>query len=302
MRRGASIFLTVIFCLSLLIGQRGVFAAAGPEWPISPVEVNVNGKFIAMDVSPIEDNNRLYLPIRALASLGLSYSWNAASKITTIQNKNGEYLKLSVNSKMAYKNEQAIEMETPVKNKAGRVLVPVRFVTESLGYNVQYESIRNIVFITSKDYKFDAKLLEQEDLQAARKAAISLPVTSNFKTLGFKTYKDHQYTFPGGKATTYIFDDGYTTSVVEIIDGKAVLAGQFVTHPRGGEAIYWVGSVTEYNDPALKPFPDFYAKFSKQDNVISTFYYENGSEKGSFKSSAATQVYSDMIQNVPDNI
>lgn len=307
MRRFASV---MVFALSLglLVGQSDITAATvpsgftGPDWPVSPVEVNVDGKFIGMDVSPIEDTNRLFIPIRALASLGLSYSWNATSKITTVQNKNGDYLKLTVNSKIAYKNEQRIEMEMPAKNKDGRVLVPVRFVTESLGYNVQYESIRNIVFITSKDYKFDASVLEQEDLQAARKAAISLPVTSDFKKLGFKTYKDHMYMFPGGKATTYIFHDEYTISVVEIKDGMATLAGQFVRDARGGDNIYWAGTVVEYSHPTLKPFTELYAKFTKEDNEITSYYYENGREKGSFKSPVETKVYSEIIQSVPDNI
>lgn len=295
----------LIFVLVLgLLGDQSAFAATvqGPDWPVSLVEVNVDGEFVALDVSPIQDKNRLFLPIRALASLGLSYSWNAKTKVTTVQNKRtGDYLKLTVDSKIAYKNEQAIEMEMPAKSKEGRVLVPVRFVTETLGYKVQYEAIRNIVFITSKDYKFDNRLLEQEDLQAARKAAISLPVTSDFKPLAFKAYKNHSYVFPGGKATTYIFSDEYTTSVVEIKDGKAKLAGQWVTNPRGGEAIYWAGTVTGFDDPILKPFPDVYASFVKRDNVIST-YYGNGSESDSFKSPVKTKVYSEIIQSVPDNI
>ena len=65
-----------------------------------PVEVNINGEFIPMDVHPIMENNRLFLPIRSLSSLGFSYSWNPSTKVTTVKNKNGEYLKITSGSKI----------------------------------------------------------------------------------------------------------------------------------------------------------------------------------------------------------
>lgn len=78
-------------------------AHAAAEYNKRPVEINVNGKFISMDVHPTMDNNRLFIPIRSLASLGIHYSWNPSSKVVTLQNKNGEYLNITVGSKVAYK-------------------------------------------------------------------------------------------------------------------------------------------------------------------------------------------------------
>jgi hypothetical protein len=191
-------------------------------------------------------------------------------------------------------------MDVPAKSKDGRVLVPIRFVTEALGYHVQYESIRNIVFITSEEYKPDRSLLEQDDLQVARKAAISLPITSDFKPLATKTYKNYSYSFPGGKANIYMFYDGYTNSVVEIKDGKAILAGQWITSPKGDINLDWAGTITAMDDPALEPIVDTGAKFSRDGQFIKTYYWEGGEGKEGF--TIPYKVYSDIIQKVPDGI
>lgn len=149
----------------------------------------VNGEFIKLDLHPLMDRHHLFIPIRALASLGLSYSFNAKTKMTTVQNKNGDYLKITANSHFASNN---IQMEVPAQNREGRILVPLRFVSESLGYDIYFEPIRQFVFINAKDYSFDSSILEQEDLQAARKAAIAVPIKADFKTLG--TSDDIAYT------------------------------------------------------------------------------------------------------------
>lgn len=97
--------------------------------------------------------------------------------MTTVQNKNGDYLKITANSHSSSNNGQ---MEVPAQNREGRILVPLRFVSESLGYDIYFEPIRQFVFINAKDYSLDSSILEQEDLQAARKAAIALPNKGRF--------------------------------------------------------------------------------------------------------------------------
>ncbi|WP_249662061.1 stalk domain-containing protein [Lysinibacillus fusiformis] len=161
----------------------------------------VNGEFIKLDIHTLMDRHHLFIPIRALASLGLSYSFNAKTKMTTVQNKNGDYLKITTNSHFASNN---VQMEVPAQNREGRILVPLRFVSESLGYDIYFEPIRQFVFIHAKDYSFDSSILEQEDLQAARKAAIALPIKADFKTLGTSDgHRLHSYIFPIGRADVY---------------------------------------------------------------------------------------------------
>lgn len=273
-----------------------------PENNVRPIEVVVNGEFIKMDVHPLMDKNHLFVPIRALASLGLSYSFNSSTKITTVQNKEGDYLKISVNSKTAYKNEKPIQMDMPAQNKNGRILVPLRFITESLGYKVQFESIRKFVFVNSKDYSFDSKLLYQDDLQAARQAAIALPINADFKTLGtLDGYRLHQYSFPVGRADTYYFNDGIFT-FVQIIDGKAIAIGQLFRERRVPSQA--AGNVSPEmsldTDPVMEPYNHGNVIFFDNDDGTARAGYTDDNKKR-VDIDTKMNIYSDIIQKLPDH-
>lgn len=262
-----------------------------------PVEVNINGEFIPMDVHPIMENNRLFLPIRSLSSLGFSYSWNPSTKVTTVKNKNGEYLKITSGSNKAYKGNQPIQMDESAQSKDGRVLVPIRFVSETLGYHVQYEAIRKIVFVTSKDYKFDMSTLNQEDLLPARRAAISLPITTDFKTLGVSgTY--HFYRFPIGRADTYILNDGRFETYVQIQDGKAIAIGQRDTFEPSRAAGNVPPNMIWDTDTITQPFQRGVLFKENGDGTATAAYGDD--EKKDIKTKV--NVYSDIIQALPNHL
>ncbi|OAB26804.1 hypothetical protein PMSD_24715 [Paenibacillus macquariensis subsp. defensor] len=246
--------------------------------------------------------SNLMIPIRTLSSLGLSYSWDTPSQLATIKNKDGNVLKITVKSRIAYKDGVSSEMPVSVLSKDGRVLVPIRFITENLGYQVQYESIRKMVFITSKDYKINMNVFDQGDLEAARKVAISLPLIANFKTLVFSTFKYHSYRFPNGKANTYMFSDSYTHTIVEIKDGKAYVSAQYVEGDRSNFA-YKAGNISGTNtaEPVFEPFilnPVYFSLNQKDLTTSSTSYFEGEEYKQSVSS---IKVYSDIIQKIPNN-
>ncbi|WP_341300669.1 copper amine oxidase N-terminal domain-containing protein [Lysinibacillus sp. FSL H8-0500] len=280
------------------------YASAEPlsEENARPIEVVANGKFIKMDIYPLMDNNRLFVPIRALASLGLSYSFNPATRVATVKNEEGDYLKISANSKTAYKNGEAIQMDIPAQNSNGRILVPIRFVSESLGYNVQFESIRRFVFVNSKDYSFDSKLLYQDDLQAARKAAIALPINVDFKTLDISDgYRAHCYSFPIGRADTYYLEDGMFT-FVQIKDGKAIAIGQLYRAERGPSLA--AGNVSSEmsldRDPVMEPYKHGNVIFFQNiDGMATTAYLDDKKERVTIKT--RMNIYSDIIQKLPNN-
>jgi hypothetical protein len=267
-----------------------------------PVEVNVNGNFISMDVHPIMDNAQLFLPIRSLSSLGLSYSWNPSTRITTVKNKNGEYLKITVGSSTAYKGNQPIKIDQAAINKDGRVLVPIRFVTETLGYNVQYDAIRRLVFVTSKDYNFDMKNIYQDDLLAARRTAISLPITANFKTTLGVSGIYHEYRFPLGSADTYIFFDGRFNTFVQIQNGKAIATGQLDESDYSRTAGNVPPNMIFDTDPIMEPFHHsvlFYEKRKGGTATTTAVYTGDKGEGGPIN--AEIKVYSDIIQALPND-
>lgn len=291
----------ILFVCCSFFGQSSVFADQGSN-KLTQIELNINGEFIQSDVQPVIVKTNLMIPIRTLSSLGLSYSWDAPSQNVTIKNKDGNVMKITVNSQTAYKDGITSEMPVSVLSKGGRVLVPIRFITENLGYQVQYESIRKMVFITSNDYKINMDVFDQEDLAAARKAAISLPLTAGFKTLGFSTRKLHSYTFPEGKADTYLFSDSYTNTIVEIRDGIAYVSAQYVEGDRSNFA-FKAGNITGTNssDPVLEPFHKniVYFSLNQKDLKTSSASYYEGEEYKQLVNSV--KVYSDIIQKIPND-
>jgi hypothetical protein len=280
----------LIFTSQPLISQA---ASIDPEE--RSVEVNVNGKFISMDVHPIADNNRLFIPIRSLSSMGISYSWNPSSKIATVKNKNGEYLKITVGSKTAYKGDQAIEMDQAAKNIDGRVLVPIRFVSEALGYHVNYEAIRKIVFVNANDYKFE--MINQDDLLSARRAAISLPITTDFKPLSLSG-PNNVYSFPIGRADLYYFQDGRNRTYIEIKDGTAIAIGQFNDHDRSITTGKVPSNMIYDTDPIMEPYNKGSVLFMENsDGTATSVYNDENSKRVELKTKIS--VHSDIIQELP---
>jgi hypothetical protein len=272
--------------------------AAPKNYEERPVELNVNGKFISTDVHPIMDNNRLFIPIRSLASMGIHYSWNASTKVTTLKNKNGEYLKITVGSTTAYKTDQPLKMDQAAISKGGRVLVPIRFVSEALGYHVNYEAIRKIVFVNSDDYEFDMNMITQDDLLSARRAAISLPITTDFKLLGLQgTY--HEYSFPVGRADAYFLLDGHHCTFVEIKEGKAIAIGQYDDTDRSRTAGKVPPNMVYDTDPIFEPYRNGNVLFMEnRDGTAKAVYNDENGKRVELKTKI--NVYSDIIQPLPD--
>ncbi|MEJ3717703.1 copper amine oxidase N-terminal domain-containing protein [Paenibacillus polymyxa] len=201
------------------------WAIADAANPITVNAVNVNGKFIATDVSPIIEDGRVLVPIRTLASLGVTYQWDNKSQSALIT-KDKDQIKLTANEKEAFKNNKAVQVDVPVQMIQGRILVPIRFVLENFGYKASYEKLRSILFIQDSNYKVDQENLQAEDLQEARQAAISLPVQFSFKSLSSLekpgANKEYTYIFPRGDSSRYMYGNNVGNTVVEVKDGVDV--------------------------------------------------------------------------------
>ena len=56
-------------------------------------------------------------------------------------------IKLTINDKTAYVNGKEIALDTPSVIKDGRTLVPVRFISESLGKTVEWDAENKYVIV-----------------------------------------------------------------------------------------------------------------------------------------------------------
>jgi Copper amine oxidase N-terminal domain. len=112
--------------------------------------VVLNGQNLVFDVPPVTYNNRLLVPMGTIFSaLGCNVAWNQdAQTITATKDETKIYL--TVGSTIAYKNSAPIDLDTPPIIVEGRVMVPLRFVAESMSLYLNYDPDANMVTILSR--------------------------------------------------------------------------------------------------------------------------------------------------------
>lgn len=113
----------------------------------SDIKITVDGSELATEVTPVQNNGRTLVPFRAIAdSLGAQVKWDDSAKKVTCA-KDGITLELTVNSNIMLKNGMAIQLDTTPVILQGRVLVPVRAISEGFGARVSWYGVERLVVI-----------------------------------------------------------------------------------------------------------------------------------------------------------
>jgi hypothetical protein len=120
------------------------------------INVTVNGELMAFDQPPvIDENNRTLVPLRFISeALGADVSWNGTLSMVTITSNDKEIV-LIIGQKKAVVNGENIQFDTAAQLKNGRTLVPVRFISETLDADVNWESGSRTVVIKKEGYTDD---------------------------------------------------------------------------------------------------------------------------------------------------
>ncbi len=112
--------------------------------------IRVDGRFIYSDVDPVIMDGRTLVPMRAIfEKLAADVVWDADAATATAT-KDGREVKITENSKTAYVDGNAVELDVPAQILDGRFVVPVRFVSESFGAEVEWEPYGKIVNVNMK--------------------------------------------------------------------------------------------------------------------------------------------------------
>lgn len=124
--------------------------ASNSSAPANSALVTVNGQQLNFKVAPVVVQGRTLVPLRAIfESLGVTVSWDDASRTVTAT-KNGVVITLPVGKTEATKNGQPVTLDVPATIVDGSTMVPVRFVSESLGASVDWNATTRTVTINSK--------------------------------------------------------------------------------------------------------------------------------------------------------
>jgi len=128
--------------LTLLLGM----SLAAPAFA-ADMSVNVDGKNVQLDVQPVVQEGRTLVPIAAVAEqLGGDAGFDSATKTVKIDTVDNE-IKLTIGSKNASVNTESKTLDVAAQIIDGRTMVPLRFVGEALGAEVNYDAQNKAVNI-----------------------------------------------------------------------------------------------------------------------------------------------------------
>lgn len=113
---------------------------------------SVNGVQKTMDVAPFIDasSNRTLVPIRFVSEfLGGTVSWDAQTRTVTINfDKQNLHIKFTVGEKIVYVNGEKKTTDVAPLIRDSRTFAPLRFVAETMGFNVDWDATSHSVTIT----------------------------------------------------------------------------------------------------------------------------------------------------------
>lgn len=138
-----------LFCLILsfvlLMTSLTSFAIAQEN-----ITIKVNGNTLKLKANPINANGRILIPVAALTKeLGITAEWVATTKsviITQLTNNTTIYLKMGQASALV--NGTEVKLECKPQIFKGRAYIPIRFISESLGAKVIWDSKTKTINIT----------------------------------------------------------------------------------------------------------------------------------------------------------
>lgn len=160
----------------------------GARKNVATANVVVNGYNLKSRYAPYVDGNRTFVPIRELTELmGADVQWDQGTKSVRIRLRNQD-VKLKINSSVVYVNNKKMQMDkqsTPRltqyvrQNGDYKTMVPLRFLSENLGFNVQWNNAARQASVSNGSIQAPQKRVNQTNKPAAQpKPQVKKPNTA----------------------------------------------------------------------------------------------------------------------------
>ncbi|MFU1795184.1 stalk domain-containing protein [Paenibacillus azoreducens] len=121
----------------------------GAQGTANPVSIFLDDRQLLPEIQPLNVNGTLLVPMRGIfENQGAKLTWNHASKIVTAT-KGNTTLIYRIGEHTASINGQAMPVDVPGQIADGYTMVPLRFISESLGSTVKWEENTKTVRIAS---------------------------------------------------------------------------------------------------------------------------------------------------------
>lgn len=153
----------LFFCFLIGLASNNVSAA-------SSVQIYINGEKQSFSNQALIENGTTLVPLRGIfEELGATVTFNQSNQ-TIDAFRELTNVKLKIGSKNAEVNGTKVTLSVPSQVKNGTTLVPLRFISESLGANVQWDQKNQKVTIT--DYSNNEVI---QEVQLPKEEEIKVP-------------------------------------------------------------------------------------------------------------------------------
>ena len=169
--------ISLITCLFLLVSVFTFTTYAQDE-----IKIQIDGEYKTFDVSPVIISDRVLVPMRGIfETLDAKIGWEETTKMA-LATRGEHYVSVQIGNTDAFLNGEKLTLDVAPQIVNSRTLVPIRFVSESLGCKVDWDDSTKTVVITTDNTKTDV----------IRKVAII-----KLDDLGYSNYKnfDKAYEF-----------------------------------------------------------------------------------------------------------
>jgi len=140
-----------IWLVTLMLSCMGLQAANLSARPVGFTRVELNGQPLTTSVAPIEIKGRTLVPMRDIfEALGASVQWNGLTRGIMAQ-KGTNVVNLQINNNVALINGRNVMLDQAPILYRGSTMVPLRFVSEALGAQVQWNGALRLVSISAPD-------------------------------------------------------------------------------------------------------------------------------------------------------
>lgn len=122
-----------------------------PTPPTSSAMIFVDDTYLALPTEPQFINDRIFVPVRQVSNgLGADVAWDQSTKQATISKGDTELL-FTVGSNIAMKNGEAVTLDATVVVVNGSAIVPLRFLSENFGYEINWIHEARMVEIRTQE-------------------------------------------------------------------------------------------------------------------------------------------------------
>lgn len=138
---------TMILALLGSAAPQAVTSAAA-----SDIGMSLNGQTVTFSSAPEMSGSTLMVPLRDLSvALGVTIQWNSTTR-TASASKDGQSIELTAGSLDAKRGNEAVKLEaSPYISTNGKMMIPLRFFSESFDFNVYWDHASRSVAIHDAD-------------------------------------------------------------------------------------------------------------------------------------------------------